>query len=251
MMQSFSVARPAEFFRVQLPTGAIRTLSLDELDDWYQTGQIDEETYVLRSGTAQWTKLGELAGIDPEPQGSATSAEPSMPVAPWPPAVAACPPSEPPPSVGLYSVRPVVSDIGGGLDSGLDDVDAPPAFRSGLSKRWVVLGVAAALILGGLGMAATRGTSTRASASAANVSSNLVAAPLPAANPPPAAAAPAGDPTKDSRLTEDQKRALGEADKSRAARLKARSVAPARSTHKATKVFHKGGNKYDPLNSSL
>jgi len=58
------------------------------------------------------------------------------------------------------------------------------------------------------------------------------------------------------RFDDTQKRALLEADKARASQQKAKmNAAPARrspvykSDGKA--VFHKGGDKYDPLNGSL
>jgi hypothetical protein len=75
--------------------------------------------------------------------------------------------------------------------------------------------------------------------------------PPPAAAPPAAEAAPASE-----RFDEAQKRALLEADKARSLQQKAKmNAAPA---HRSAgykpdgkPVFHKGGNKYDPLNASL
>jgi hypothetical protein len=61
------------------------------------------------------------------------------------------------------------------------------------------------------------------------------------------------------RFSEDKKKALLDADKARAAQHQARASAAAaaaparRSSYKSDgkTVFHKGGDKYDPLNSSL
>jgi len=50
---------------VQLPGGAVRAMSLDDLDAAFQSGTIDEDTLVRRDGQSAWTKLrDELA---PEP----------------------------------------------------------------------------------------------------------------------------------------------------------------------------------------
>jgi hypothetical protein len=81
--------------------------------------------------------------------------------------------------------------------------------------------------------------------------------PVVAAPPPPApapVAAPAQIPSTDpsARLSGDQRKALLEVDRAHSQQRKVRSVP----SHGAVRtngkpVFHKGGNKFDPLNSSL
>jgi hypothetical protein len=59
-------------------------------------------------------------------------------------------------------------------------------------------------------------------------------------------------------LSDDAKRALMDADKTRAAKMQQQKGAPSRGgsaapsgPRKKTDPFHKGGDKYDPLNASL
>jgi hypothetical protein len=56
-----------QLWHVQLGGGVVRTLSLDELDDAFQAGKIDERTLVTRAGSNQWATLGEIAGITEQP----------------------------------------------------------------------------------------------------------------------------------------------------------------------------------------
>src|SRR5258708_22630333 len=92
----------------------------------------------------------------------------------------------------------------------------------------------------------------------------LIAAPsAPTHVPPVAVAAPqaavtAPMPTSASRLSDETKRALEEADKKLAAKqlqkqqqLQSRPADRPRAKLKTDNPFHKGGNKFDPLNSSL
>ncbi len=55
-----------ELWHVQIG-GGVRTMTLDELDQAFQSGVIHERTMVLRSGALHWTTLGDVAGIDEHP----------------------------------------------------------------------------------------------------------------------------------------------------------------------------------------
>ena len=58
-----------EVWRVQLATGEVRMMSLDELDRAFDAGWIHERTNVLAPGSFKWTTLGDAAGLnEPEPQ---------------------------------------------------------------------------------------------------------------------------------------------------------------------------------------
>jgi hypothetical protein len=236
---------PIEFWHVRLPNGSVCTMTLDDLDDAFQNGKIDERTYVLKQGDTAWATLGALLGIDDAP------AAPSV----TPPPVVVAPISYPPPvsSVPIYSLRPVVSDLD---DSDLDF--AGPQFRSSKKRTAMIAGgvVGAALIAIAV---ATLGSSDGKQAPIATKQPAVTAA---AAAPPPVVATPAPTdtaPAATDRLTDAQKRALADADKSlsakQAAQQKARmNAAPTHhSSYKSDgkPVFHKGGDKHDPLNQSL
>jgi hypothetical protein len=253
-------------------------LTLDELDDAFQAGQIDESVFVLQHGATAWTTLGVLLGIEAAPPVAATLAAPRAPVLPMgiPVAAPATPASgyastfPSPYSSAASSLRPLVSEID------LDDVDfGRSRFRSSGKRKFVMAVGVAALALVGVAVARpNRAAAVWSTASSFFSTSNAAASqPVAAAAPPPAEAgapppaqpestAPAAAQSDADRLSEERKRALLDADKARAEADKARalqhqakaSAAPAH--HSAYKsdgktVFHKGGNKYDPLNSSL
>lgn len=54
--------------------GSVRTMTLDELDQAFQSGVIDERTMVLKAGALHWTTLGDIAGIDDQPNSIAPMA---------------------------------------------------------------------------------------------------------------------------------------------------------------------------------
>lgn len=229
-----------DLWRVQLVAGEVRAMSLDALDDAFQSGLITETTPVLPPGATAWTKLAEAAGLD-APQADANV-----------------------PSVAPMAVT--VADSTGdatpfapsrGLPADLD-LDALPdeAFKPKKGRIFAVVGLAV-LLLGGVGLAASRvDIAANAQSSLSAQAANKAAA----AAPPPAAvdvneAAPA------KTLTEEQKAKLAEADKAREAaaaareakRAKDRPSAPAKRgpREKSTTPFVNGGNKYDPLNGAL
>jgi hypothetical protein len=63
-----------ELWYVKLPNGDVHRVSLDQLDSAFQAGHIDESTMVLAAGASTWTKLGDLAGLDEQPEQPAEAA---------------------------------------------------------------------------------------------------------------------------------------------------------------------------------
>jgi hypothetical protein len=55
-----------ELWYVKLGNGDVHRVTIDQLDGAFQAGHIDESTMVLAAGASQWTKLGDLAGLDDE-----------------------------------------------------------------------------------------------------------------------------------------------------------------------------------------
>jgi hypothetical protein len=232
-----------DVWHVQLESGEVRILTLDQLDAFYQNGIIDEETYILRDGTMEWLKLRDVLG-ESEP-----AAQPARPAAA--PAVlsyGSVPPYQPPYQTH-YSTRPVVSEIDPGE---LDDLDALPFKRS--SKGKYILGVGAigavALMVAVLGANRIGKSAPEASVGAAVVNA-LPTTPAVIIPPPP----PVVDPVAPA-LKDDVKKALADKDNQLNQKIEQRkqsrlkNAAPA--THKASPPpFHKGGNAYDPLNAKL
>jgi len=60
-------SRPAptdnDLWHVKWPSGSTATGTLDQLDDAYQAGTINEETLVRRDGTGDWITLAQAAGL--------------------------------------------------------------------------------------------------------------------------------------------------------------------------------------------
>jgi hypothetical protein len=117
---------------VQLADGDVHRVTLDQLDEGFQAGHIDEKTMVLAAGASRWKALGELAGID---EGDNVAPQPVAHVAP---------PLLPP---TLNTHRPVSVDL-----SDLEVLEAAGLPRRS-GKRWLVAFVAfvVVLILGGIG----------------------------------------------------------------------------------------------------
>jgi len=68
MNTTFASDEHLDVFHVRMRNGSVHTMSVDELDDAFQRGRVDERTPVLRSGALTWSTLGAIAGLDePEP----------------------------------------------------------------------------------------------------------------------------------------------------------------------------------------
>ena len=151
----------------------------------------------------------------------------------------------PPPEPLTRSTAPVAADIDFDLDTVNFGKKRSPA-------KWII-GIAA--VLGGLGFAAMNMNTT------AEAIPPAVAAPAapPAYESIPPASQPAPAPVVAAKpaLSDDAKKALMEADKTRAAKMQQqRTAQPSRgggsgAPRKSSGPFHKGGDKYDPLNASL
>ncbi len=57
----------ADLWYVMLADGDVHRVTLDQLDEAFQAGHIDQETLVLAEGARQWSPLGQLAGLDETP----------------------------------------------------------------------------------------------------------------------------------------------------------------------------------------
>jgi hypothetical protein len=248
------------YYYVQLPDGDVHRVTLDQLDEGYQSGCVGAGTMVLASGATAWTRLGALAGLEEAPVGHAA----------------------------VYSQRPVSVDL----------TEELSRLRAGGRKRWlagfgtvVVLGSLCAAFLArpGLRHWIDRVSHFRQHGSAVAVPqlpshpaestwapvSDPPTAPVIAAVPPSASAVPANaavvavppasrsvDSASDARphdgggaaKTPDRSTA---ADRPRAlAPLAAKTAHPPNSgvtsaPKKTSSAFVTTGNKYDPLNSGI
>ncbi|HEY5148199.1 MAG TPA: GYF domain-containing protein, partial [Polyangiaceae bacterium] len=150
-----------ELWYVKLANGDVHRVTLDQLDGAFQAGHIDEGTMVLAAGASQWTKLGDLAGLDdesappdPQPQPyiapAPVRAAPAAYVAPATPAAYAAPVYAAPraaavpsmaPAYAANSLRPMSMDLGDAAD-----YDMPFKRKSG--KGWLVAALAFLLVAG-------------------------------------------------------------------------------------------------------
>ena len=154
-----------------------------------------------------------------------------------------------PPDPLTRSTAPVAADIDFDLDTVQFAKKRSPA-------KWII-GIAA--VLGGLGFAAMNMNASPEPALAPAAAAPVAAPPAyestPAAQPTPIT--PAVTKPEPSRLSDEAKRALAAADKTRAAKAQQRAsqsrgggAAPS-GPRKSKDPFHKGGDKFDPLNARL
>jgi hypothetical protein len=184
-------------------------------------------------------------------------------------------------SLTPYSTAPVAGDITD-IDFDVDSVSFRPRKRRS-TMRWIV----AAAFIGAIGFGAVKRNELASRYRVylpPSVAARLARVPMfaaalraeptppppvqaaaptpPPALPPPAptpmatAVQPAPTPTVDTRFSDDQKKALLDADKTRTEKQKQKQktrVASPSSTPrvKSENPFHKGGSQYDPLNASL
>jgi hypothetical protein len=265
---------------VNVSSDDVRMMTLDELVDAFEKGLINRDTLVVEVGGNEWQPLKEVADLgdeDPVPAAAPVQRALPAPQASWPPQAvsreSAWPPASAWPSVapapasarafssaplsaGPNSTVPVVQDL---------DFDLPQqSFKSG-RKGVMVVAVLALAIAGGGVATVVRGSRPMTSP-----------VPVPAAAPvknfdPDPAPTPYSKPTtttastetteakdskeSDSRLSEDQKKALLSADKERDGKRRVRAAAAPRSggggAPKSGSVFKANGNANDPLNPSL
>src|SRR5260370_15218351 len=141
----------ADLWYVKLADGDVHRVTLDQLDQAFQAGHIDEDTMVLAAGATQWTKLGELAGLDEAPAVQVVPPRAAAARAPYTPTPAPYLAAPSPYVPATHSFRPVSVDL---TDVDVDDLRGVP-YRRASGKRWVLaaLGVA---VLGSVGTVAVR-----------------------------------------------------------------------------------------------
>ena len=222
---------PIEIWNVAMASGEIRSMTVDELDTAFDDGSINVNTRVLPPGTTEWVRLGKAAGLD-SPQ--------TAPVAPSLP---------PPPPV--QSFPPVAFDGLG--SSGSSDFD--PALLNPPKNRGILYGLGGVAVFGILFAAFSGSEGPPATNAAAGLAVNA-AKPTPAAvdvapQKPAQTAAPAA-----AQLTDEQRKALLEADKKVEAKRKGKGApvpggrGPTTRPNEAN-PFNNGGDAHDPLNSKL
>ncbi len=260
----------SDLWHVQMASGDVLAMTLDELDEAFQDDRIDESTMVLQGGSLKWAPLGEVLGGD-DAEAPATEPAPPpvhvpslVPSAPLSSSYPASSPAVPTPVESVVpSVRPMAYDVGSTAALDDDDFDAELALRPN-KKKVVLLGFAAATVIACVGFGASKllgvtGLDTAATnASLANIAA---AAAAPAAPPETRAVndPPASDSLPGSRLSDGQKAMLAKMDGKLAAEERAKDEAAAaraakkhRGKHKRGKSgFHDGGNPMDPLNGHL
>lgn len=65
-----------EMWYAQLDNGEVLTLTLDQLDEYFENGVIHENTYVVEVGGSDWQTLAVVAGLGEDEQEEAETAEP-------------------------------------------------------------------------------------------------------------------------------------------------------------------------------
>jgi hypothetical protein len=74
-----AMADTEELWSILLPSGEVRTGTLDQLDEAFNAGCVDASALVLAPGATEWSTIGALAGLDDE--APAPSPETLRPVA--------------------------------------------------------------------------------------------------------------------------------------------------------------------------
>ncbi len=256
-----------DFWQVQLASGEICVWTIEELDEAFQSNQVHERTLVKKLGDEEWSTLAVVAGLEEAPAVAPVPAP--VPTSPETlPSMSAVPASVPP--AGPSSLAPVATSLGSIPAPAASASVAPPAtaevrreleieiepsFKS-RHRGLVVAGVLAALFAG-LGGAAIKFAGS-ATAAGSSVQPNTLTTDVHHLPQTPTG----DDPFIAKPLTDDQKRALIEADKKRAEELdKKRKAAEAeRAAHAPSGPRRPAGkgadlkgsdNRYDPLNGSL
>jgi hypothetical protein len=226
-----------ELWYVKTADGDVDRMTLDQLDEAFNAGHIDENVTVLPAGQNNWVRLGVLLGLD-------------QPATPSPVSFAPSP----------NSMRPVSID--------LSDDPEMASLQKKSRKGIGIVAVAAVLlipagILGAnrmhLGSGSSVDSTANVAAAAMQAPPPVTAAPPPVAPvPPPPVSMATATPSATGALTDDQKAKLAAADKALDAKMKAKHQSrisggghPHSSPKYKSQGFTSGGNKYDPLNSGI
>lgn len=229
-----------DLWYVKTADGDVDRMTLDQLDDAFNAGRIDENVTVLPAGESNWVRLGTLLGLD-------------QPATPSP--VSFAPTYAPSPN----SMRPVSIDLS-------DDPEMAQLHKK--SRKGVGFAVAAAVLLIPAGILGANRMHLGIGSSSSSVDTNVAAAAVvapppvtaapPAPVPPPPVATATATTSTDNRLNDEQRAKLAAADKALDAKIKSKQKARAISGgghHNSPKYksqgFTSGGNKYDPLNSGI
>ena len=97
-----------EVWYVRLADGSVHPTTLDGIDEAFNAGRIDADVLVALAGEQEWSRLGELAGLDEEPA-PAPRVGGMTPGSAW---------SMAPPASMPTSLRPVNFDLDCGWSSG-------------------------------------------------------------------------------------------------------------------------------------
>jgi len=232
-----------DLWRVQLASGELREMSLDDLDAAFEQGVLSARSPVLAPGASEWSSLGVVAGLVDEeaaeeqaPESQANSLTPF-----------ALTQTQEAQDFGLGAAPQVLPhDL-----ADLDDQAFSP--KKGRVIGFMVAGLCV-LALGGVGL--TRVVNSGAAKSAAT-GAQITGALAQEPKTDKALSGKDEEPTG-TKLSDDQKQKLIEADKAREAKQRAKApvAAPGRKgpqgpRTKENNPFHNGGDKYDPLNGAL
>ncbi len=266
-----------DLWHVQLASGNLEVMTLDQLDEAFNADRIDENTMVLQGGALKWSRLGEILGLDEEEE-QPLQYIPQIQAKPLPAfaspletanrqLVVPTPVLLERPSEDLMSpsVRPMAYDVAASSTNAIPDDDFDPEVLSlrPSKKKLVFVGLAAGLLLavGAVGISKVAGAAPDAAATNANISSAVVAASQPAAAPPSNDSTVSADSLPGSRLSDDQKKMLAGMDKKLEEAQKAKAEAAAeRAQKRVTHTNYKrgknsglkeGGDDHDPLNATL
>lgn len=273
----------SDLWHVQMASGDVLVMTLDELDEAFNDGRIDESTMVLQGGALKWARLGAILG-DEEPEIPAfdspmeTAGRQLVVPTPFVKPIVPTPAPTPTPFENDHlapSVRPLAYDVlqdarpVGALESSLsldDDFDPDMMSLRPSKKKYVFIGLAAAaaLAIGGVGISkvAAQTTLDPQTATASIAQAAAAAAPAPVAQQPTTPTTTNVDALPGSRLSDDQKAALAKMDHKLEEQQAARAAAAAekaakRAAHHRGKFnpgksgFHEGGDPHDPLNAKL
>jgi hypothetical protein len=231
---------------VEIASGVVHTMTLDELDAAYQRGLIDDATRVRQSGAPKWSTLAAVAGADDAGAAREHSETPG-PVSAEHHSLSPMQVTVPPPPA-------VPRELAHLADLADDDELRLRGKRRPVAVAGGILGVAA--VAGLVAFGATRAMAA-ADVAKVNAASAMRTAPLDVRLREAGKPLPAEDTATDRRnLSDGQRRALVEADKKRSAEAEKKRAksAPHAGAPRAGKVndgLLKGGDKYDPLNGTL